>query len=478
MRPNGHKSGFWQPIPLGRAFVRFVMSSQIDIGAALHPEVEALLGGFDDTRVTRMPRRELGDEAVSAAGFVAVLAALWVAFGAPDGIDVAAAITLVACYALVMRVRFAVSASYAAPTQLVLVPMLFLLPPALVPGAVVIALTVGNLGDYLRGRTHPDRVLLNLSDAWHAVGPALVFGIAGVTGPDVADAPVYLAALAAQFGLDYVATTLRERFALGVSMSLQLDLFAWVWLVDVLLAPIGLLAVLAAPGEVWPVLFVLPLAGLLALFARERQVRIEHSLELSQAYQGTALLLSDVLEEDDEYTGMHSRDVVSLSAAVATEMGIDDRSRRLVELGALLHDIGKIAVPNEIINKPGKLDEDEWAIMKMHTVEGQMMLDRVGGLLRDVGLVVRSSHERWDGTGYPDALAGADIPLEATIVSCCDAFNAMTTDRSYRAAMSLDEALEEVRRCSGTHFNPAVVDALLRVAAREAVPAPQAFLSA
>ena len=451
------------PYARARSPAPYVMSSQIDISADLHPQVEVLLGDFDGTRVTSLPGRERLVEAVSATLFVAAVAGLAIAFPSAQPVDLVTALVLAGCYAALMRVRFAVSASYAAPVQLVIFPMLFLLPPAAVPLTVAAAHLAANLPDYIRGRTHPDRALLSLSDAWHVVGPALVFGIAGVTGPELADAPVYGAALLAQFGADYLATTLRERFALGVPARLQLDLFAWVWLVDVMLAPIALLAVLAAPGEVWPVLLVLPLAGLLALFARERQVRIEHSLELSQAYQGTALLLSDVLEEDDEYTGMHSRDVVSLSATVAAEMGVDDRSRRLVELGALLHDIGKIAVPKEIINKPGKLDEDEWEIMKLHTVEGQLMLDRVGGLLRDVGRVVRSSHEQWDGSGYPDGLAGDEIPLEATIVSCCDAFNAMTTDRPYRAAMPLDNAIAELRNESGRQFDPAIVEALIAI---------------
>lgn len=444
------------------------MASTIDISADLDPRVEALLGDFAEQRGTGLPARERRVEALSAALLVAAVVALALLRPDAGGLDLLTAGVLVGAYAVVMRVRFAVGASYATPVQLVLVSMLFLLPPAAVPPAVALGVVLSSVPDYARRRTHPDRILLAVGDAWHAVGPAVVFALAGVGAPEAAQAPTYVAALLAQFGADSVATTLRERFALGVAVGLQPALFAWVWLVDVALAPIGLLAVLAAPGEVWPVLLVLPLTGLLALFARERQVRIEHALELSQAYHGTALLLSDVLEDDDEYTGLHSRDVVSLSAAVAQELGLDERSRRLVELGALLHDIGKIAVPNEIINKPGKLDDDEWAIMKMHTVEGQLMLDRVGGLLRDVGQVVRSSHERWDGTGYPDGLAGDEIPLEATIVSCCDAFSAMTTDRSYRPAMSTADAVAELRRCSGTHFNPAAVDALLRTVPSDA----------
>ncbi len=179
-------------------------------------------------------------------------------------------------------------------------------------------------------------------------------------------------------------------------------------------------------------LAVLPLAGLLAVFARERQRGIDNALELNRAYRGTTLLLGDMLEADDSYTGEHSRSVVGLALAVAEEMGLDDTRRRGVEFGALLHDVGKIAVPSEIINKPGPLTDAEWTVIKTHTIEGQRMLDRVGGVLSEVGRIVRSSHERWDGGGYPDGLRGEEIPLESAIVCAADAFNAMTTDRSYR----------------------------------------------
>jgi HD-GYP domain-containing protein (c-di-GMP phosphodiesterase class II) len=143
---------------------------------------------------------------------------------------------------------------------------------------------------------------------------------------------------------------------------------------------------------------------------------------------------------------------------------VDPETRRAAEFGALLHDVGKVAIPNEIINKPGPLDDDEWAIMKTHTVEGQRMLERVGGLLAKVGVVVRASHERYDGGGYPDGLAGEAIPIAARIVSACDAFNAMTTDRSYRKALSLEVAVGELRKNAGTQFDPDVVDALVDLA--------------
>jgi HD-GYP domain-containing protein (c-di-GMP phosphodiesterase class II) len=205
----------------------------------------------------------------------------------------------------------------------------------------------------------------------------------------------------------------------------------------------------------------LPLVALLSTFARERRVRIDHELELRDAYRGTAFLLGDVVEADDEYTGIHSRDVVELTMRVCDRLQLSARQRRDAEFVALLHDVGKVRVPKSIINKPGPLTPAERKVMEQHTVEGERLLLRVGGLLGEVGRIVRSCHERYDGAGYPDGIAGDEIPLLARIVACCDAFNAMTTDRSYRVAMPLDEAVAELRRASGTQFDPAVVDALI-----------------
>jgi HD-GYP domain-containing protein (c-di-GMP phosphodiesterase class II) len=328
---------------------------------------------------------------------------------------------------------------------------------------VAMAMMLRDVPEYVRGDRHPSRVLLAVGDAWHSVGPAAVIAAAGLTAAHLSDWPILLAALTAQIVTDDLVSTLREWAGLGISPRLQPSLLGWVTLVDVLLTPVGLLAAIAATDSPFTVLLVLPLAGLLFVFSLERGARVRQAIELSRAYRGTTLLLSDVLEADDEYTGFHSRSVVSLSVAVADAMGLNSAERRNVEFGALLHDVGKIAVPKEIINKPGPLTDDEWHVIKMHTIEGQRMLDQVGGLLSRVGRVVRSSHEKWDGTGYPDGLIGDQIPVGAAIVCCCDAFNAMTTDRSYRAAMSLDEAIEELEANSGTQFSPAVVQALMRV---------------
>jgi HD-GYP domain-containing protein (c-di-GMP phosphodiesterase class II) len=178
------------------------------------------------------------------------------------------------------------------------------------------------------------------------------------------------------------------------------------------------------------------------------------------------MLLSDVVEFEDDYTAQHSRSVVELVNAVANELNVDPNDRQELEFAAMLHDVGKIAIPKEILNKPAALTASEFEVMKTHTIEGQFMLDRVGGLLGRVGEIVRSCHERWDGTGYPDGLRREEIPLASRVVFACDAYHAMTSDRVYREAMTSTAALAELESNSGTQFDPVVVSALSRVVQR------------
>ena len=434
-----------------------------DLRSGLTPAVEELHQGWDDTYPEPLRGRERVTEAMTAAAFLVTAVAMAALVPSELSFDPLLAGTLVAVYAVMARVRFPIGHGFTIPTELVLVPMLFLVPAGTVPLLVAAGMLLGSLPEYLSGDRHPSRVLVGVGDAWHSVGPAAVIAAAGLNEPQLADWPILLLALAAQLAIDSADATVREWAGLGISPKLQPSLLGWVTLVDVLLAPVGLLVATAAYGQPYAVVLVLPLAGLMFVFALERGARVRQAIELSRAYRGTTLLLSDVLEHDDEYTGLHSRSVVSLSVAVADSMGLSSKQLRNVEFGALLHDVGKIAVPKEIINKAGPLTDDEWLVIKTHTIEGQRMLDRVGGLLSDVGRIVRSSHEKWDGSGYPDGLIGDAIPVESAIVACCDAFNAMTTDRSYRAAMSLQEAIDELTVNSGTQFSPAVVEALLLV---------------
>jgi putative nucleotidyltransferase with HDIG domain len=368
----------------------------------------------------------------------------------------------VCALALAGHVRFHIGSGFTVPTQMVFVPMLFALPAALVPLLAAFALALGMLPDVVRRRTPWPRLLLGLGNSWFALGPAAVLVFAHERGPGVS-VLILVAALGAQLSGDFLGNALREWLRGDVSIAELGSEMVTVYLIDIALAPVGLAVAFATEGRDWALLLVLPLLALLSVFSRERRARLEQLIELNDAYRGTALVLGDVVESDDAYTGVHCKGVVELALAVSDEFGLDHHRRRCVEFGALLHDVGKLAVPNEIINKRGKLDEREWMIIKTHTIEGQQLLDRVGGIMSEVGAVVRSSHERWDGGGYPDGLKEKEIPLEARIVAACDAFNAMTTTRSYRSAMPFDAAIEELRANAGRQFDPAVVDALVRV---------------
>jgi putative nucleotidyltransferase with HDIG domain len=438
----------------------------IQTGPDLDPTVQRLLEEAEAAPPQPLAGRQRVIEWVAAGAFLVVAIELALLVDGTRSFSLPVTIAFVCAYALASRIRFSDGAGYTVPTQLVFVPMLFVLPTPIVPCVVAVGTLVGNLPDYLTGKTHLDRAILSLGDSWYAVAPTLVISLGGAQTLASEHWPVYAAALGAQFAGDFVAALVRDWIAMGVPPAVQPRLLAWVYMVDFLLTPIGLLAALATREVPYAFLLVLPLAGLLAIFSRERTARLRQALELSRAYHGTALLLSDLIDADHEYTGSHTRSVVALSLDVADELGLDARERRNVELGALLHDVGKIAIPKEIINKPGPLSTDEWIVIKTHTVEGQRMLDRVGGVLREVGLVVRGSHERWDGAGYPDGLAGDRIPIASCVVSACDAFNAMTTTRSYRAAMPTEAAVGELRANAGTQFSPRVVEALIRVVER------------
>jgi HD-GYP domain-containing protein (c-di-GMP phosphodiesterase class II) len=433
--------------------------------AADHFDEDLLIEQSRELAASHLRGRDGLASLVLAGGFAAAAVALVFSAHSTRPFQAWTVVFLVFSYALASRVDFEIGTGSTVPTQLVLIPMLVLLPAQYVPFCVLGGLLLGGLPEYARVRVPIDRSVLRFVNSWHAFGAALVLVVAGQPDPTPAHLPVYGLAVFAQFAFDFGSTALRDRLGLGVASSSLVRFMAWIWAVDSALTPIALVAALGCRSHPWLVVSALPLTGLLAYFARERKVRIDHALELSAAYRGTALLLGDVVEADDAYTGLHSRDVVSLVTDVCDQLGVTGAERRDAEFAALLHDVGKIKIPAEIINKTGKLTDDEFELIKTHTIEGQNLLAQVGGILANVGGLVRSCHEDWDGTGYPDRLAGDEIPRVARIVRCCDAFSAMTTDRSYRKALSEDEAIAELYRCSGTDFDPAVVNALAAVIA-------------
>jgi diguanylate cyclase (GGDEF)-like protein len=193
----------------------------------------------------------------------------------------------------------------------------------------------------------------------------------------------------------------------------------------------------------------------------------------SAGRQSADVLLSVLTERDPELSG-HIDGVAELCVEVGRALGLDEGELPALRAAGALHDIGKLAIPDEILSKPGPLSEQEWGFVKRHTVIGERIL-RAAPALAPVAPLVRASHEHYDGRGYPDGLAGEEIPLASRIVSVCDAFDAMTATRPYRTAMSPEGALEELRACAGTQFDPMVVAAFERVnrtrrtAEREAV---------
>ena len=195
-----------------------------------------------------------------------------------------------------------------------------------------------------------------------------------------------------------------------------------------------------------------------AAFQAERARRDE----LERAYLETVRALACAIEARDPYTGGHVDRVASYATALGREVGLDGESLQALEIGALLHDIGKIAVADAILRKPGPLDEEEWVLMRQHPTLGASL---VGGwaALQAALPAVLYHHERFDGEGYPTRLAGRKIPKMARIVAVADAFDAMMTDRPYRQGLTLEWAMEELRQCSGTQFEPDYAEAFIEM---------------
>ncbi|HUA03233.1 MAG TPA: diguanylate cyclase [Solirubrobacteraceae bacterium] len=735
---------------------------------------EELLERSWERRERRASQRELLVDAVAAALFVAVAGALLLAAGVTHahagevGPFTTTAVLLIAVYALVGRIEFPVGAGYVVPTQLILVPMLLVIPPAAVPLAVGVGMVLGNTVDWAFGRVPPRRVLSAVPDAWHAVGPAVVLLLAGSPLIGVDQLPLLAVAIAAGCLVDLTCSLARMRLA-GVvpELDLHIRVIALVWAVDLCLAPLGFLAAISTRRHPAAIVLVLPLVFLLWLLARDRTQRIDKahqrlklveqervrlqsavrrlgdafaakldlnglleillhgSIEAVDAAAGRLELIGGgspvrlsvgvdgwldamspegavgstadgpvqigragawrlnvpmriaaspkelagslwlvragrAFEEDeialmselvskaelaaaeiiahhaireeamtDALTGLGNRRrltadlraafednaetgapsllllfdldgfkayndtfghlagdelltrlgqrlsravdgvgrayrlggdefcahldltgadpdrLISTTAAALTETGpeftigaslgvvllpqeADDTARALtladermyankrgrstgagcqasevllramrakqpeldqhaghvaelatrvgrrlavtgealdeVYRAAQLHDIGKVGIPDAILNKDGELADSEWEFIRNHTILGERILQGAPAL-RPIARLVRASHERWDGTGYPDRLRGDEIPLGARIVSVCDAYEAMTTDRTYRPAVSPEIACQELRHCAGGQFDPAVVDAFLAVMA-------------
>jgi putative nucleotidyltransferase with HDIG domain len=177
------------------------------------------------------------------------------------------------------------------------------------------------------------------------------------------------------------------------------------------------------------------------------------------------MVLAKIIDARDPFVSSHTTKVADYAVAIATELGLPVVRVESIRQAALLHDIGKIGISEQILHKPAKLTSEEYLIVKVHTLLGAELLETCQGL-RHLALIVKHHHEWWDGTGYPDNLQGEAIPLEARILAVCDAVEAMASDRPYSPAMSLDEIIAELRRYAGTQFEPNIVEKFVRVTER------------
>jgi HD-GYP domain-containing protein (c-di-GMP phosphodiesterase class II) len=205
---------------------------------------------------------------------------------------------------------------------------------------------------------------------------------------------------------------------------------------------------------------VAPLAAARAL--APLAVAAERAGEDTWGLFGVTEVLATLVDERDASSALHSRAVARLCRHIALEMGCSEQETRMIAVAGRLHDIGKVVVPAEILDKPGPLTAAEWRIVRLHPGAGAEIVGLIESLRPTLPLI-RAHHERFDGTGYPDGLAGSEIPLGARIIAAADAYNAMISDRPYRAQLSGRQALLELERCTGKHFDPAVVVALTRV---------------
>ncbi|MFL5927570.1 MAG: diguanylate cyclase [Gaiellaceae bacterium] len=204
---------------------------------------------------------------------------------------------------------------------------------------------------------------------------------------------------------------------------------------------------------------------LLAGLAHQAKLAIESAenyMSLERTFVSTVAALANALEAKDDYTASHARWIRDMAMLVGRELKLDRDALKRLELGALFHDIGKIGVPTEILQKPGPLNDEELEIVKEHPALGEKILAPIDRL-EDVRPIVRACHERWDGGGYPDGKAGDDIPVEARVVLVCDAFHAMVTDRPYRARLPQTEAVQQLLAASGSQFDPTAVAAFVRL---------------
>jgi signal transduction histidine kinase len=373
-------------------------------------DVERLLEEGRSAPPLRPSARRLAAELLIGGGFVAAAVAMPLALHPQRPFSAGLAAALVLAYALASRVQFDVGPGYTAPTQLFFFPMLFALPPVYAPLLVACGLILADLPEYLLRRRHPLRAIHVLGDSWHALGPALVLAAAGEPDPSWSDWPLYVAALGAQFAADLGASIAREWLGRGVRPAVQLGVLRWVYAVDTLLTPVGVLAALAAPQTEYAFLLLLPLPALMVVFAHERRARIDSALRLRDAYRERSELSEQVLATERAARRSREELIAAASHELQTPLAV------LVGLMEALEDGSSL---------PHQQRREGWARMRRQAVLLRHLVQQFVDYTRlkagrelaldprptDVGPVAQSVAEAWRGQGEIDLDLPEDLPM-------------------------------------------------------------------
>ncbi len=313
----------------------------------------------------------------------------------------------------------------------------------------------------LTGQVSPEKVLFNRGQLALAAGLAglAYMALGGIPGTIDLSIPK-LVALAVcglvYFMVNLTSVVIAMALAQGVSMrAMWLTNFKWVIPQYLLLTPMAVLLahLYLSLGPLWVLVFVMP------LLAARQSMQLYN--DMRQDYLSTISALITAIEAKDPYTKGHSESVRRHTVAIAKEMGLAADAAERLEYASLLHDIGKIGVDEAILRKPGRLTDEEYSQIKAHPAIGASIVGKLR-LLGQEADTVRYHHEWINGRGYPDGLKGDQIPMGARVISVADAYDAMTSDRPYRRTLSQHEAVEELRRCSGSQFDPKVVEAMVK----------------
>ena len=371
-----------------------------------------------------------------------------------DALPLAAALLVLATVAqlrpihLTQKMKMTVDDSATFAAALLLSPGLALLVAA---GATVLA--------YARRRQSPwFESVFNASTSGLATFTAAV--VFGLLGGDRASVASYAPAVAVAAAVKYLIHT--GLVDIAVALQLRRDPLATWWPVHrrdlpqslALYALGGLMAIVADAYPVAIFLFAIPVAGIFASMRETARLRIQTREAIVE--------MANLIDQRDRYTHGHSQRVADLAARIAAHLRMEPSQVELIREAGLLHDLGKIRTPDDVLRKPARLDNDEQMEMRLHADAGAELLRKLPEFWEGASLV-RAHHERFDGSGYPRGLAGAEIPLEAAVIAVADAWDAMTSDRPYRKALDHAEARAELIRYRGSQWTPAVVDALLAI---------------